>query len=627
MTLRLFLLLLVAILSACAPAPPRAPAPPPTPERGAATLAAEAQRLMEAGKPSEAARLYAKAAALSPSPQRESLELEAAAALLTAGDAKAAQRTLDRLRERLRDPRLRARHRLLEAEVSLARRDPEQALVRLAGLQPEALPEDLRRRYLRLRVAALELSGQRLEAARARAELDPLLDDPQARLANQRDLLDDLTALGEERLRALVAQARPPMEGWLRLALLLRTVPDPLRLQARLRQWRAAHADHPALPSLIDTLVPPEVTRAIPSIHQIALLLPLQGPLQRAGEAIRDGFLAAYYEMPLGDQAPKVVIYDTAAGEPIEALYARAVAAGADRVIGPLSKQRLARLVERVRPQRPVLALNYLEEDRTFPRHYFFFGLSPRNEAEQVARRAWQDGHDRAVMIVPQSRWGERMATYFDEAWSAVGGELASAAEYPPRKSDFSKPIKRMLNLDQSEQRRRQLQRLLGVRLRFEPRRRQDVDFVFMAAFPRQARLIAPQLRFHHAADLPVYTTSHAYAGKRDPRADRDMNGVVLGDIPWLLEDPSQFPHLQAARELWPQRMDQYARLFALGADAYNLLFYLDWFRANPEARLRGATGVISMDDRHQMQRRLSWARFVRGVPRLLPPLVEERLP
>jgi len=219
------------------------------------------------------------------------------------------------------------------------------------------------------------------------------------------------------------------------------------------------------------------------------------------------------------------------------------------------------------------------------------------------------------------------MATYFDAAWNDVGGQLASAAEYPPRQSDFSKPIKRMLNLDQSEKRHRQLQRLLGVRLRFEPRRRQDVDFVFMAAFPRQARLIAPQLRFHHAADLPVYTTSHAYAGKRDPRADRDMNGVVLGDIPWLLEDPSQFPHLQAARKLWPQRMDQYARLFALGADAYTLLFYLDWFRANPEARLRGATGIISMDDRHRMQRRLSWARFVRGIPRLLPPLVEERLP
>ncbi len=632
MTSRFLLLSLVAALMlGCAPAPKRPPPPPaatPPTAPDHRLLAEQARQALAAGRPLEAARLYAKAATQAPSPEREALELEAAAALLEGGRLEEAQRRLEALRDRLQSPRLLARERLLEAEIALARRTPQVALARLAELNPNALPPELRRRYLRLQIAALELTGRRLEAARARAELDPLLTDPERRLGNQRDLLEDLESLGEARLRTLLEAAPPPpFDGWLQLALLLRTTPDPLRLEARLRQWRQRHPQHPALERLFTALVPPELTRAIPQVRHIALLLPLSGPLQRAGEAVRDGFLAAYYESPLGGDPPRITLYDTAAGEDVVTLYRRALMDGADRVVGPLDKQRLARLVAALTPERPTLALNYLEGEPPFFEHLYFFGLSPQNEAEQVALRAWQDGHDRAVMIVPDSRWGERMAGYFDAAWQALGGQLASMAEYPPKKSDFSKPIKAMLNLDQSEARRRALQRLLGQRLRFEPRRRQDVDFVFMAAFPRQARLIAPQLRFHHAADLPVYTTSHAYAGRRDRQADRDMNGVVLGDIPWLLEDPDQFPHLQAAQRLWPQRMDTLGRLYALGADAYNLLFYLDWFRANPDARLRGATGIISMDDRHRMHRRLSWARFVRGVPRLLPPLTTERLP
>ncbi len=627
----LLTLLVLTLLAACAgpvkrPSPPVETPPSTTPDHQ--SLARQAVERLAAGRPLEALRLYDKAATLAPSPQREALELEAVKALLAADRLDEAQRRLDTLRERLEQPELVARHRLLEAELSLVRRRPQEALVRLGGLNPETLPPALRARFLRLRVAALELSGERLEAAHARIQLDPLLTDETHRLANQRDLLEDLESLGEAQLRTLLAQSPPsPLKGWMELALLMRTTPDPLRREARLRQWRENHPDHPILAGLLTTLAPPELTRGISEIRHIALLLPLSGPLAQAGMAIRDGFLAAYYGIPLGETPPQVIIYDTAGKEDIVTLYQRAVADGADRIIGPLDKRRLADLLQGLAPQRPTLALNYPEDPQLFADPLYFFGLSPQNEAEQVAQRAWQDGHNRAAVIVPESRWGNRMAGYFEQAWREAGGDLASVVTYPPKHSDFSKSIKKMLNLDQSEARRRSLQRLLKTRLRFEPRRRQDVDFVFMAAFPRQARLIAPQLRFHHAADLAVYTTSHAYAGKRDPRANRDMDGVILGDIPWLLEDPGQFPHLQAARRIWPQRSDSYGRLFALGADAYNLLYFLDWFRANPDASLRGATGLIEMDDRHRMHRRLSWAKFVRGVPRRLPPLVRERLP
>ena len=70
--------------------------------------------------------------------------------------------------------------------------------------------------------------------------------------------------------------------------------------------------------------------------------------------------------------------------------------------------------------------------------------------------------------------------------------------------------------------------------LEFEPRRRQDIDIVFMAAFPAGARQLMPQLAFHHGADLPVHATSHVWSGVPDPANDRDLDGVVFGDMPWL---------------------------------------------------------------------------------------------
>ncbi len=85
---------------------------------------------------------------------------------------------------------------------------------------------------------------------------------------------------------------------------------------------------------------------APPAPGRIALLLPLRGVYAESGQAIRDGFLAVYYQSLADDAAaPTIRIVDTGSGD-IVSLYHQAIAQGANVVVGPLSKEEGMQLVQ-----------------------------------------------------------------------------------------------------------------------------------------------------------------------------------------------------------------------------------------------------------------------------------------
>jgi hypothetical protein len=173
-----------------------------------------------------------------------------------------------------------------------------------------------------------------------------------------------------------------------------------------------------------------------------------------------------------------------------------------------------------------------------------------------------------------------------------------------------------MLNLDESEARHREIQRAIGVPLEFVPKRRGDIDFIFMIARSAQGRLLKPQINFFKGQDLPVYAISQIYGGGGNEVADIDLDGVIFGDMPWLLLDSGVY---RAVRENLPQadmyRDDPLDRLFALGMDSYQLLFRLEAMKANPQLEFRGNTGQLSLAPDGTITRRLEWARFAEGKP------------
>jgi outer membrane PBP1 activator LpoA protein len=137
---------------------------------------------------------------------------------------------------------------------------------------------------------------------------------------------------------------------------------------------------------------------------------------------------------------------------------------------------------------------------------------------------------------------------------------------------------------------------------------------IFISMRPQQARLLLPQIKLAGYSSVPVFATSHIYAGDYNPGLDRDLNGVEFCDAPWLFDAALGLPkHSEIARALDSAR-GAGARLFAMGLDAYALLPYLDWMSQHHDSYIAGATGQLAEDNFGRIQRLLIWAQFENGA-------------
>jgi len=252
-------------------------------------------------------------------------------------------------------------------------------------------------------------------------------------------------------------------------------------------------------------------------------------------------------------------------------------------------------------------------------RAVFQFGLPSEQEAVQAAERAYLDGHRQAASLTANTASGQRLANAFADAWQRLGGVVVSAQTYQPDQSDYADPVKRLLNITQSEARKNALEARLRIKLKFEPHPRDDVDFIFLGADAKHARLIKPQINYNRAARLPVYATSYVFTGHGDPGLDADLDGIMFGDMPWILVGDGKIQQLRETLQRdWPYARTQLDRLYALGVDAYAVIPWLNRIGADSGARFDGVTSGLSLDLDGRLHRQLVWAKFKKGVPQLL---------
>jgi outer membrane PBP1 activator LpoA protein len=190
---------------------------------------------------------------------------------------------------------------------------------------------------------------------------------------------------------------------------------------------------------------------------------------------------------------------------------------------------------------------------------------------------------------------------------------------YTPGIQDFSDAIEDLMALSGSVRRYQRLRANLGGPLQFDPRRRQDSEFIFLAADAPAGRLLKSQLKFHYSGDLPVYSTSSINA--MDGRSNSDLNGVMFADTPWIIAPQIWIQDLPPLyNEYWPGER-RLGRLHAMGYDAYQLIAALFATRTGPMAELDGATGKLYIDDDGRIHRKLAWAQFQSGEAVALPDL------
>lgn len=606
--------LIALLLGACAAPTPREPA-----EAERAERVAEAEQMVEQGRPLAAVRILRDLARSEDPEQRQRWRLRITELLFDEGYPELALEYQRQLDSEPVPQSLETRKRIVDAQAAIVRQQGVRALRLLPNDTPD-LPREVRARLFEARADAHALIGQPARALHVRVRREELLTTSDARRHNDERIWELLQSIPMEQLQRLrELEEERILAGWAELALTVRRARLGERpVTAAIADWRRQFSAHPAADRFVPTLRD-RIVAELTYPETIALLLPLSGRYAAPAAAVRDGLLTAYYNQPQYIARPQLMILDTGEdGQSALAAYQRAVDAGAGFVIGPLDKPSVNDLASREELPVPVLTLNYLPDDHPEPTNRMVqFGLLPEDEARQAAEAAIQNSHFNGLALVPAGDWGSRMLDAFDSRFEELGGALLESARYNSKASDHGRQIRALFNLDQSYLRRQHVQRVLGESVRFEPRRRQDVEMIFVAAEPSQARLIEPQLEFHRAAELPVYATSHVFTGVPDAKSDWDMNGLYFNEIPWILdnlEQPGQL-HQQVTRN-WPELHARFPRLYALGIDALSILPHLERMRTDTTAGFNGRTGRLRLDERGRIRRQLQWALFEEGVPR-----------
>jgi outer membrane PBP1 activator LpoA protein len=401
----------------------------------------------------------------------------------------------------------------------------------------------------------------------------------------------------------------PEFTEWLELALQLRMVlinGSPVTDAAQ--YWADFHYGH-----AVNRFNFPELAasykRQYPAPSQVAVLLPTQGGLASAAKAIRDGILSAYLEQP-GESA--IRFYSS--GENSESAigaYLQAVEDGATQVVGPLRIESTRTLANLEELNIPILLLN--EADNNEPDRVIVassLSLSQTEEAAAIANIALDEGQKRAIVIVPDSAWGTRIETAFTDRFEQGGGQVLAISRFNRTDSDHSSMLTGLLKIDESKYRKAELQSWLGIQLKFEPSRRDDFDFIFMAASPSEGRELKPLLRFHDAGDVPVYAMGRIFSGRAEQANDQDLNGIVFPATPWQLRAIGENVPVPGS-----VRGGTYGNLYALGQDAWHVLPWLPLMKKDPDLWFSGNVGALRLQTNGHLFRHPAWAQFTAGKP------------
>jgi outer membrane PBP1 activator LpoA protein len=383
--------------------------------------------------------------------------------------------------------------------------------------------------------------------------------------------IDRLLAAIDNATLAREAAALPPGDPLYRFAsraLLNRGLPLPRPLDRG--DWRFGAATRP--PADRDGYRPP---------LKLGVLLPLSGDLSKAAVPVRDGLLAGYYGE--SRRRPDIVFYDTA-GTPAGAIsaYGRAVAEGADYILGPLGRDEVGALF-RTALTVPVLALNRGAVEP--PAGSGSFSLAPEDDGIAAAEFLVTRGARRVMVLSDNSL--QRAVAAFRTHLEGRGGQVSTALAVADKPIDMTAAL---------------------TAANAAP----GVDAVFLAVKPAQARAVAPQLAAAGLATKLRVSTSQLATSEGGPE-DRALDGIAFPSEAWNVTSVPGLPSPTAAARILPSARGPAAKLFAFGYDAWLLSAYLEHLATQADASVQGATGRLRLDGFGNVVRMPAWSTFSGG--------------
>ena len=207
------------------------------------------------------------------------------------------------------------------------------------------------------------------------------------------------------------------------------------------------------LPSL-----PSAVERQVPSLEdlfgrfqeeeiRIALLLPLSGPGESAGNAFLDAAAMALFESY--DPRLQLFPYDTG-GTPEGARRAarEAVSNDPDIVIGPLFAASIAAAAPIVSAE-GLNMIGFSNNREVAGNGVYLLSFLPSQEVERVIAYAAGQGHDQFAALIPDSPYGEAVLEGFSGSVFLSGKAITGLEIYERNTQTVFDPVRRLANYDQ----------------------------------------------------------------------------------------------------------------------------------------------------------------------------------
>lgn len=472
-----------------------------------------------------------------------------------------------------------------------------------------SLLQDLDQRFTNReqRVQVLELNYQVAEAQQhyLRAAEQLLLQQHYMDAPQQTALIwQNLRQVPADVWRSEPRGSTPNAQGWYSLLTRLTfAIDDNQAIQAVLEQWDAEFPNHPAqhiVQQLTDTpyfAQPPQ---------QVAVLLPLTGPLMKQGNAVRYGILAA-----LAEQGQEDVHFIDTSQNSDEEILAQLDALNIDLVIGPLQRERVDSLATHAIRPWVQLALNHPPQAMQ-PAGSSYFALDIAAET-QAAAKAMQDKNYQGILLLgPDNNRGHQLSRLFTRYWQSQQPTGHIRTGFYTSSADMRSLVSDRLKAADSEARKERLEQIIpGSSIEMQFRIRQDIDAIYLLGDATQARLLKPFIDVNQSTfgkRIPVYANSMVNE-QAQTQGESDLAGISFADAPWLLpEHASSALHQQLTSLLrgW-SRSEQ--RLTAMGYDSMRLVPLIARMQQLNGYVYPGLSGQLRIDEQ-TLVRELTWAMF-----------------
>ncbi|MBL09382.1 MAG: hypothetical protein CL402_02510 [Acidiferrobacteraceae bacterium] len=510
---------------------------------------------------------------------------------------------------------------LLYVKTLYLSEDYSLALETLDQMQLQTLSSHNKKVASWLRIGSLLGIGDVTRALRSSQAFDNASNDS-ITISAHKLIWDTLRFLPADDIDKLVQDIiEPNSKSWLSLAVIFANKSQTYRsFINKIGEWQEHNPKHVANKYVVPYRQSKGESKLIEP-RKIAILLPLSSTFGQASEAIKDGFMLLANTANTSKR-PIIRIYDFGEKtELIDTYYDAAVRDQANLIIGPIGASAIKQLANRSVFPVPTLIFGSFNESNKTHQNSYQFSLAPQYEAISLATRGIADGHRRVITFYPDTKQGAQIFHEWNRNWKKLGGTIAESQTYDSNISDQTELLRKVFHIDFSEARAKALQRTLGnsVQLKYVARRRDDIDAIFVLSNVNETRLIKPQIDFHHAHNLAVYSLNSNYSGISDRVRDLDAEGIIFGEMPWITNYGTS---IKSLRKLIPKTKSKEGlvldRLFALGIDAYGLLNHLNVLQENEDMSYHGATGTLFISKKGKVIRKEEWFKMENAIPRHL---------